>query len=112
MDPLTIVVSRLNKCVLRLSFIVKKQETCLQSSNPVIWSLKPACQSPSSPVVLLNIPDNINMQNPTNQHNFVKKFGCIEKVKHIVSCQNGLVVQMVDENSAVAPVTNSMKIWV
>ena len=79
MYPLTIVASRLNKRVLRLSFFSKKLWVCLQSSNPVIWPLTAACQSPSDPVVLLNIPCSINLQNPTNQHNFVKNLAVLTR---------------------------------
>ena len=54
----------------------------------------PARQCHSVPVVLSNIPYNINMRNPTNQRDFVEKLGCADKVKHIVSRQNGLAVHM------------------
>ena len=63
--------------------------------------------------MLSNIPDNINLQNPKNQRNFVKKLGFADKVKHIVSPRNGLVIHKVDEDSAMVAVTtifNNMKI--
>ncbi|XP_065565804.1 uncharacterized protein LOC136030664 [Artemia franciscana] len=44
------------------------------------------------------------------ERNFVKKLGCADKVKHTVSRRNGLVVHVVDENSAVAAIPNNLKI--
>ena len=71
-------------------------------------------QSPCVTVLLLNISDNIHIHNPTNQRDFVKKLGCVEKMKHLLSHQNGLVAQMIDKDYSalvVAAILSSVEIW-
>ena len=84
-EPSTIVASRLNECVRMLNFLVEKQETSMQPPGPVIWPSVPAQAQPSVPVVLSNVPINLNIRNPVNQREFVEKLGYADKVQHIVA---------------------------
>ena len=50
------------------------------------------------------------MHNPKNQREFVQKIVCKDKVKHIVSRKNGLVVHLIDEESAICSHPPTLKI--
>lgn len=102
-DPGTIVASRLNECVRMLNYLVENQDTSSQPTGPVVWPSVPRATAPV-PVVLTNIPSDINVRNPAKQREFIEKLGCSDKVKHIVAQKNKLVVHMTDEQSAEAAV--------
>ena len=112
-DPSTIVASRLNDCVKTLKFLVKKQKTAAQTPNPAAWPSAPTRQPETVPLVLMNIPKGLNVQNPTKKRKFIQKLGCADKVKHITARRDRLVVHLSDEESAVAAVAtipSSLKI--
>ena len=74
-DPSTIVPSCFNNCVKMLNFLVEKQETTSQTPNRVAWPSAPTRQLETIPLVLMNIPEGLNVQNPTKQRQFIKSLG-------------------------------------
>jgi len=77
-----------------LSFLA---ETLIQPPDPAVWPTVPGWAEPSVPVVLRNVPSNLNVRNPDKQREFEEKLGCAGEVQHTVAKQDKVVVYTSDK---------------